>query len=47
MPVRPPNFRHFNAETAEANAATSEEVLEPVPEEFAPEAPVLSQDPLF
>ena len=47
---RPQNQRDVastDAETAEANAATSEEVLEPVPEEFPPDTPVLSQDPLF
>ena len=36
-----------DAETAEADMATAEEVLEPVPEDIVPDAPVLSQDPLF
>ena len=47
---RPQNQRDVastDAETAEANVATSEEVLEPVPEDFSTAAPVLSQDPLF
>ena len=47
---RPQNQRDIastDAETAEANAATAEEVLEPMPGDLPPEVPVLSQDPLF
>ena len=47
---RPQNQRDVgatDAETAEADMATAEEVLEPVPEDIVPDAPVLSQDPLF
>ena len=47
---RPQNQRDVastDTETAEANAATAEEVLEPMPGDFPSEVPVLSQDPLF